>query len=74
MTIKILHDDFGNTATITEKDILPYRGSPIKEKGYILSITADYENNFLYFVSVYESIEKAMNKLEEFSCNTWKLA
>jgi hypothetical protein len=74
MTIKIFHDDFGNTATITERNMLPYKGSPIKEKGYILSITADYDNNFLYFVSVYESMGDAMEKLKMFSCNTWKAA
>ena len=70
--ITILHDDFGNTAEINEKMTIPYKGSPIKENAFILSITADYDNNFLYFVSVYESKEKVMNKLKEFSCNTWK--
>jgi hypothetical protein len=72
--MKIFHDDFGNTATITEVMTLPYRGSKRKEKGFVLSITADYDNNFLYFVSVYDSIEDAQEKLTEFSCNTWKAA
>ena len=69
---KILHDDYGNRAEIEEVVTLPYKGSPKKEKGYKLSLYAEYDNNFLYFVSLYESEHDAMRKLENFSCNTWK--
>ena len=41
-------------------------------KGYRLSLYAEYDNDFLYFVSLYESEYDAMRELENFSCNTWK--
>lgn len=70
--MKILHDDFGNRAEIEEVTTLPYKGSPIKEKGYRLSLYAEYNNDFLYFVSLYESKGDALEKLKDFSCNTWQ--
>ena len=69
---KILHDDYGNRAEIEEVATFPYKGSPKKEKSYKLSLCAEYDNDFLYFVSLYESEYDAMRKLENFSCNTWK--
>lgn len=70
--MKILHDDFGNTATIEEKMMYSYKGAEHKTKFFVLSLTADYEDDFMYFRSVYESMGDAMEKLKEFSCNTWK--
>ena len=70
--INILKDDFGNTATIVRRKILPYKGSAEREFGYVLTLTADYENDFVYFVSVYSTEKDAMNRLEQSSCNTWK--
>lgn len=70
--MKLLHDNFGNTATITEKEILPYKGSKQKEKAFILTLKADYDNNFLYHLSIYETEKEAMNKLKTLSCNTWR--
>lgn len=72
MEIKILHDDFGNTATIEERIILPYRGATKQKKSYVLSLTADYNMDFLYFRSVYESMEDVKAKLTILSCGTWK--
>lgn len=70
---RIYHDDFGNTATITEKYILPYKGAKETQRSFVLSLTADYDNNFLYFLSVYETMREATDKLKELSCNTWKI-
>ena len=72
METKILHDDFGNTATIFEKEMFPYRGATKKKKRYVLSLTADYDMDFLYFRSVYESMEEVDAKLKTLSCGTWK--
>lgn len=72
MEIKILHDDFGNTATIEERIMLPYRGATKQKKSYVLSLTADYDMDFLYFRSVYESMEDVKAKLTILSCGTWK--
>ena len=69
---KILHDDYGNRAEIEEVITLHYKGSPKEEKGYRLSLYAEYDNDFLYFVSLYESERDAMRKLENLSFNTWK--
>ena len=69
---KILHDNFGNTATIEEVSIFAYNGAKRKEKAYRLSLTADYDNNFLYHVSVHENMQQVEFKLKGLSCNTWK--
>lgn len=71
--MKILHDDFGNTATIKEEMILPYKGATKKQNAFILTLSADYEKDFVYYVSVYETLSDAMEKLKNISCNTWKL-
>ena len=70
--MKILHDNFGNTATIKNEKHYPYRGSTEKEDTYVLTLTADYDDNCVYFVSFYETEQEAMSKLTKFSCNTWK--
>ena len=70
--VKILHDNYGNRAEIEEVFVFPYKDSPKKEKDYRLSLYAEYDNDFLYFVSLYESELDAIKKLKNFSCNTWK--
>lgn len=69
---KLLYDNFGNTAKITKRKIYPFRGSQVKKDSYTLTLTADYEEDLIYFVSVYESEKEAMKKLKEFSCGTFK--
>ena len=48
---KILHDDYGNRAEIEEVVTLPYKDSQKKEKGYRLSLYAEYDDDFLYVVT-----------------------
>ena len=69
--VKMYKDDFGNMASIEKGKILPYKDSPIKEMAYRLTLCAMYDS-FIYYVSIYESMEKALEKLSEFSCNSWK--
>ena len=69
--VSVLHDDFGNTATVTRRSIYPYRGAPRRVDSLVLKITADYDNGFAYHVSVYETLEEAHAALEKFSCGTW---
>ena len=69
---KILHDDFGNRAEIERVFVLGYKGSHKHEKGYRLSLYAEYDNDFLYFVSLYKPEHDEMKKLENFSCKKWK--
>lgn len=70
MTIK--HDNFGNTATIKSTMRLPYRDAPKAVKSYVLTLTADYDFDFVYHVSMYETIEQAEAALAKFSCGTFK--
>lgn len=70
--VKVLHDNFGNTATIEKVMILPYKGARQKELAYILKLTADYEENLLYRLTTHETIADVYKELEKISCNTWK--
>lgn len=69
--MKIYKDSFGNTAKIEQVEILPYRGAPDKVIGYRLWVTSDYANNFVYFVSVYETFIDAKRELAEISAGTF---
>lgn len=70
--MKIYKDNFGNTAKIEYVEILPYNGAPDKETGYRLWVTSDYENNFVYFVSVCETFTSAKIALNKLSAGTFK--
>lgn len=65
-------DDFSNRAVIEEKRLLPYCGSPVKEPAFILSVYSDYENGFMHYRAVYPTKEDALEKLNAFSCGTFK--
>lgn len=67
-------DNFGNTAKIETVEILPYKGAKKKIKSFRLCLFADYDRNFLYFVSVYDNQQEAIEKLKSFSCGTFKRA
>jgi len=70
--MNIYKDDFGNTAMIDNVTILPYKGASKRENSFKLIIKADYDNDFIYHVSVYETEKDALNKLQEFSCGTFQ--
>lgn len=72
MVILKYNDDFGNVATIEEVFMRPYKDAKRKEKAYRLKLMAKYEHNFCYFISVYDTLEKAMERLRKTSCNSWK--
>lgn len=67
----IRHDAFGNTATICPKSILPSREAKQYKTAYVLTLSADYDNNFVYHVSVHESEDVAIERMQEFSCGLW---
>ena len=71
MVINELHDDFGNIATIKRERHFPYRDAKYRETCYILSLTADYDNDWQYFVSTYPTIDDVYNELKHISCGTW---
>lgn len=70
--IKVYKDMYGNTATIEKVRIMPYKEAQTKCDAYKLTASSDYENGFIYFVSVYESIGDAIKKLNNMSCGTFK--
>lgn len=53
----------GNTGMIEEVMIYPYKGASKRQMGYRVMIKVDYDNNFLYHVSVFETLEKAKDDL-----------
>ena len=65
----VFKDDFHNRAVIEQVITAPYYGAK-KETAYRL-ICAD-EDNFIYFVSVYETVTEAMEKLKSLSAGTFK--
>lgn len=65
-------DDFGNLATIEEVFMLPYERAKERERAYRLKLIAEYDNDFCYFLSMYDSKESAIAKMNKYSCGTWK--
>lgn len=65
-------DYFGNLAIIEEVFILPYERAKERERAYRLKLIAEYDNDFCYFMSIYDSKEAAIAKMRKYSCNTWK--
>lgn len=68
-----LKDEFGNSGTIEEKMILPYRGSHVKEPAYVLTLNADYDDGMVYHVSVHPSFGDALETVKPFSCGTFRV-
>ena len=70
--IKTLKDDYGNIATIEKIETIPYRGATKKTPLFRLSLMAEYDNNFLYHVSCYETLEETLAELSKCSAGTFK--
>lgn len=69
---KVYKDIFGNTATIKQGKGLPYREAASKVDEFILTLYATYDNNKVYYLSIFESLEDAENKLKSFSCGEFE--
>ena len=65
-------DSFGNIATIEEVKIYPYKGASRKETAYRLTCKSEYNENFIYHVSVYETFKKAYFELTGMSAATFE--
>ncbi len=64
-------DEYGNKALIEEVEIRPHKEAKL-EKAYRLSCYAEYNDNFCYYVSIFDSVESAENQLKEFSCGSFR--
>lgn len=65
-------DNYGNAATIEEVSVLPYKGSPVKERGWRLKVVAEYDNDFCYHISLHPTDDDAIAEMNKMSCGTWK--
>ena len=70
--IKTLKDDYGNIATIEKIETIPYRGAAKKTPLFRLSLVAEYDNNFLYHVSCYETLKDTFTELSKCSAGSFK--
>lgn len=64
-------DEYGNRALIEEVEIKPHKEAK-PEKVYRLSCYAEYNEDFCYYVSIFDSVESAKNQLKNFSCGSFK--
>lgn len=64
-------DEYENRALIEEVEIKPHKEAKL-EKVYRLSCYAEYDEDFCYYVSIFDSVESAENQLKEFSCGSFK--
>ena len=64
-------DEYGNRALIEEVEIKPHKEAKL-EKAYRLSCYAEYDDNFCYYISIFDSVESAENQLKEFSCGSFE--
>lgn len=64
-------DEHGNRALIKEVEIKPHKEAKL-EKAYRLSCYAEYDEDFCYYVSIFDSVESAENQLKEFSRGSFK--
>ena len=69
--MKIYKDKFHNTAIIEKVSILPYYGAERKQNGFRLVLKSDYDNEFIYHVSVHETFADAYKQMNCFSCGEW---
>ena len=64
-------DNYRNRALIEEVEVKPCKEAKT-EKVYRLSCYAEYDNDFCYYISIFDSIKGAEHQLEEFSCGSFK--
>ena len=52
-------------------EIKPHKEAKL-EKAYRLSCYAEYDDNFCYYISIFDSVESAENQLKKFSCGSFE--
>lgn len=55
----------GNTAIIEKVKNYPYKNAPARAEKYRVTVSADYNNNFIFFVSCYETLKEAKEALKK---------
>ena len=70
--VQVFHDLYDNTAILQGVKVFPYSGAAMRKASYRLLVKSDYDGGFVYFVSVYETKEQALEKLKEMSGGTFR--
>lgn len=70
--MKLYKDNYNHYATIEKIKIYPHQDANKKETAYILKCYSIHNNDLMYFCSVYQTQKEATEKLQEFSCGTFK--
>ncbi len=70
--IKTFKDKYGNIATIEKWETIPYKGATEKTILFRLILMATYDNDFIYHISCYETLEETIRELHKCSCGTFK--
>ena len=63
MLEKWRNDAADNSATIEHSMRSGYKGAPGRRDLYRLTVKADYDHGFVFFVSCYETLEEARERL-----------
>ena len=70
--IKMFRDNYENVATIEKIESIPYSGATIRTTLFRLCIIAEYDNDFVYYVKCYDTLENTLSELSKYSCGTFK--
>ena len=70
--VQVFHDNFKNTAILQKVRVFPYDGCSMRKISYRLIVKSDYDDGFVYFVSVYETKEEALETLGNLSQGTFR--
>ena len=70
--IKTFKDKYGNIATIEKWETIPYKGATEKTILFRLILMATYDNDFIYHINCYETLEETIRELHKCSCGTFK--
>lgn len=64
-------DEYGNRALIEEVEIKSHKEAKL-EKAYRLSCYAEYDEDFCYYISIFDSVESAENQVKKLSCGSFE--
>lgn len=73
MIILIAKDKYQNMAIIEKCRVYGHMEAKERTTSYRLSIYDEGDNNFLFYVRMYESLEEARDTLKIFSCDEWEI-
>ena len=70
--IKMFRDNYENVATIVKIESIPYSVEHIITTLFRLCLIAEYDNDFVYYVKCYDTVENTLSELSKYSFGTFK--